>query len=141
MACIGIIAPSYGEDHRPPAAAIAGHPVHRPESSARSTSGSGGAWWMGPSGVVLVLAAVGGASWAARRYKLLPVREAGWLQVVARVPLSPRQSVYAVRAGDRVLILGTGAGGPPSLLADCPGSDFPDLAPSRPTIPRPGGAG
>ncbi len=123
--------PARGEDHRPPTAAIAGHPIQRPDPSTRSAVKSASGWWLGPAGVVLLLGVVASASWAARRYQLLPAREAGWLEVVGRVPLSPRHTVYAVRAGDRMLIVGTGAGGAPTLLANWPGSETP--------ITRPGG--
>jgi hypothetical protein len=38
--------------------------------------------------------------------------------VVGRVSLSPRHSIFLVRAGERVLLIGTGNQGAPSLLGE-----------------------
>ena len=40
------------------------------------------------------------------------------VRVLARVPLESRKSLYVIRAGDRVLLIGTGEAGPPTLLAE-----------------------
>jgi len=86
----------------------------RPEAT-----GSGG-WWLGTAGIALALAVCGWASAAAKRG--LPrggVSAAGLgLRVVGRTSLSPRHTVYLLRAGDRVLIVGTGPQGSPSLLGE-----------------------
>jgi flagellar biogenesis protein FliO len=47
-----------------------------------------------------------------------PRDNAGLLRVVGRVPLSPRHSIYLVRAGERTLLIGTGAQGAPTLLGE-----------------------
>ena len=38
------------------------------------------------------------------------------MQVVGRVSLSPKHSIYMVRAGQRTLLIGTGSQGAPALL-------------------------
>jgi hypothetical protein len=38
--------------------------------------------------------------------------------VVGRLSLSSRHSIFVVRAGERVLLIGTGSQGAPSLLGD-----------------------
>src|SRR5271157_267599 len=43
---------------------------------------------------------------------------AGSLRVVGRVSLSSRHSIFLVRAGERVLLIGTGSQGAPSLLGE-----------------------
>ena len=98
------------------------------DASAHASSGGSGGWWFGTAGIALALAAFGGVAAASRRF--LPAREgsgSGSLRVVGRVALSAKQSVYLVRAGDRVLILGGGGQGPPSLLGE-----MTDPAPARP---------
>jgi flagellar protein FliO/FliZ len=42
------------------------------------------------------------------------------VEVLARVPLEPRKSLYVVRAAGRVLLIGTGEGGAPALIAELP---------------------
>ena len=93
------------------------------------TDGQGGApWWFGPTGVVVILAAGGWASLAARKY--LPANATAaqtGLRVLGRTALSPKHSVYLLKAGDRVLIVGTGPQGAPSLLGEM------DLEPGPPS--------
>jgi flagellar protein FliO/FliZ len=109
-------------DESPPTAAIS-----RPDSSHRalapprsktggSTSESSGGWWMGSVVAASALAVFGGVSLASKRF--LPNRESGPLQVVGRSSLSPKHSVYLLRVGDRVLIVGTGPQGAPSTLGE-----------------------
>jgi len=40
------------------------------------------------------------------------------VRVLRRIALEPRKNLYLVQAGKRVLLIGTGEGGPPSLLAE-----------------------
>jgi flagellar biogenesis protein FliO len=40
------------------------------------------------------------------------------VRVLARIPLEARKSLYVVRAGERVLLIGTGEAGPPALIAE-----------------------
>jgi hypothetical protein len=105
----------------------------RPESA-----GSGG-WWAGTAGVALALAGCGWLSVTARRY--LPrsgASAAGFgLRVVGRTSLSPRHTVYLLRAGDRVLIVGTGPQGSPSLLGELDGPPDPDSDPDAGPAPAP----
>lgn len=80
-----------------------------------SAQGSGG-WWLGTVGIALALALFGGISLATRRY--LPQHASGPLRVVGRTSLSPKHTVYLLKAGDRVLIVGAGPQGAPSLLGE-----------------------
>ncbi len=70
-------------------------------------------------GVALALAFIGWGSVAARRYvpqgASAPLAA---LRVVGRTSLSPRHSVYLLDVGGRVLIVGTGPQGAPSLLGE-----------------------
>ena len=140
----GMLAPvlsarSVRADRVPPTTAIAapnpsGRLPFRPrEASVRRTEVSEGAggWWLGTAGIALALALFGGISLASRRY--LPQREGGPLRVVGRTSLSPKQAVYLLRVGDRVLLIGAGPGGPPSLLGE-----LTDPAELRRLAPRPG---
>ena len=57
--------------------------------------------------------------WLARRGGLGRLAQGGHgITVLARVPLEARKSLYVVRAGRRLLLLGTGEAGPPALLAE-----------------------
>ena len=93
------------------------------------TVGDSSRWWVGTAGVALALALFGAGSLAARR--LLPRAVDGplLLRVVGRASLSPRHSVALLRAGDRILIVGTGPQGPPALLGEWtdPAPTIPDL--------------
>lgn len=87
--------------------------VHRGVDGAASS----GSWWLGTAGIALALALCGGISVASKRY--LPGRTGGGaLRVVGRASLSPKQAVYLVAIGERILIVGAGAQGPPSLLGE-----------------------
>jgi len=127
----GMLAPALSArpvraDRVPPTTAIAAPaadpPGRRPfrprEASVPRTQASGGAggWWLGTAGIALALALFGGISLASRRYG--PQREGGPLRVVGRTSLSPKQAVYLLRVGDRVLLIGAGSQGPPSLLGE-----------------------
>lgn len=85
-----------------------------PESAPRGPGSSG--WWLGSAGITLVLAICGAICVAARKY--WPQESAGSLRVVGRVSLSSRHSIFLVRAGERVLLIGTGSQGAPSLLGE-----------------------
>jgi|GEM_PF-1011381 len=85
------------------------------KSSKRSELTTG--WWFGTGGIAIALAVCGGLSLAARKY--LPGRDPSTLlRVIARTHLSSKHSVYLLEVGDRVLIVGTGAQGAPSLLGE-----------------------
>jgi len=83
--------------------------ARRPESSST--------WWLGTGGIALALAAVGGLSVASKRF-LSPRNSANALRVLGRTSLSPKHSVYLLEVGQRILIIGTGAQGAPSLLGE-----------------------
>ncbi len=85
-----------------------------PESAPRGPGSSG--WWLGSAGITLVMAVCGAICVAARKYR--PRESAGSLRVVGRVSLSSRHSIFLVRAGERVLLIGTGSQGAPSLLGE-----------------------
>ncbi len=97
-----------------------GHPwqpgsvARTPESAPGGTGSSG--WWLGSAGITLVLAVCGAVCVAARKY--WPQESAGSVRVVGRVSLSSRHSIFLVRAGERVLLIGTGGQGAPSLLGE-----------------------
>jgi flagellar biogenesis protein FliO len=73
---------------------------------------------MGTAGIALALAAFGGMSIAARKF--LPQSESGPVRVLGRTSLSPKHAVYLLKAGDKVLIVGTGPQGSPTLLGEMP---------------------
>jgi flagellar protein FliO/FliZ len=127
-------APAIAEGPASPSASDAvRHPITpHPKigRSSGSTPASSGAWWAGTAGIALVLAAFGGISVAARRY--LPKTETGSLRVVGRTSLSPKHSVYLLQAGDRVLIVGTGPQGSPTLLGEMP----PETTTATPRVAR-----
>jgi flagellar biogenesis protein FliO len=72
--------------------------------------------WSGMACVALALIVCGGAAVWARR--LGPRAAAGAVQVIGRVSLSPKHSVYLLRVGRRVLVLGAGPQGPPALITE-----------------------
>jgi flagellar biogenesis protein FliO len=125
-----------------PVAALPARPVgapsflaRRPEAGEKGASGS--SWWLGPIGVSLVLVGAVAAGWAARRGGLVPPgREPGpEPKVIGRASLTPRQAVYTVRVGDRILLVGTGPNAAPSLLGDWIEPPVAAPEPLVPTIP------
>ena len=149
------LSPRARADHVPPTAAI------RPPSAsatdrqpfaprgasarrgAKGPEGSSG-WWLGTGGIALALALCGGISVASKRY--LPSRNAtSQMRVVGRTVLSPKHSVYLLEVGQRVLIVGTGAQGAPSLLGELTDPIERDglstSQPSGPTVSVPLGPG
>lgn len=107
-------------------------PLRRASTSRGGESaGHGGGWWLGTAGVALALAVVGGLSVVSRRFGPASQLGAPGLRVVGRTSLSPRHAVYLVRAGDRVLVLGTGPQGPPSLLGELDDEPAPGPVPSE----------
>lgn len=124
--------PGAAVAHAPPVAAINAPPARRKFPArgavAASRSGEGGSrpgaegqggWWFGTAGVALALAVVGWGSVAARRYAA-PRGAAGpvAMRVVGRTSLSPKLTVYLLDVGGRVLILGAGPQGAPTLLGE-----------------------
>jgi flagellar protein FliO/FliZ len=94
------------------------HPIPPREGGRISgTNGGAGTWWLGTAGIALALAAVGAISVAARRAQQA-TGGPGHFEVVAKVHLNPRHTVYLLRAGERVFIIGTGTQGSPALLGE-----------------------
>ena len=96
----------------------------RGESRASRSASSEG-WWPGMAAIALILAICGGITVVARRFA--PRSAAGAVHVVGRVSLSPRHSVYLLRVGRKVLLVGAGPQGPPSLISEL--DDVPDSPP------------
>jgi len=97
-------------------------------SSPAWASGSDG-WYLVMSGITLALAICGGVVVAARRFSSQGA--AGEIRVVSRVSLSPKHTVYLLRVGRRVLLVGAGPQGAPSLI-----SELDDLAEIEPNPHR-----
>ncbi len=57
----------------------------------------------------------------------------GRVRVLERVPLDGRRSLYLIEVGERVLLVGAGDGGAPSLLTELDPSELPPL-PERPGL-------
>jgi flagellar protein FliO/FliZ len=92
----------------------------------RPDGAGSGSWWVGGAGVAVALAVCGWLSVAAKRYRPGGVAGAAGLRVVGRTSLSPKHTVYLLQAGDRVLIVGTGPQGAPSLLGEMPTANEAD---------------
>lgn len=135
-----------GEDRLPPQLASAapalepGAPPPRPFPPRGSVVRRGGersettgGWWLGTAGIALALAVCGGISLATRGgWRWSQVSTAGTLRVVGRTSLSPRHTIHLLSVGRRVLIVGTGPQGAPSLLGELTDpDDLQRLAPQR----------
>jgi Flagellar biosynthesis protein, FliO len=83
--------------------------------------------------IALVLAIVGGLATVARRF--MPRPSTSTVQVVGRTNLSPKHSVYLLQVGRRVLLVGTGPQGAPSLI-----SELDEIPESRPDARREDGS-
>jgi flagellar biogenesis protein FliO len=95
-------------------------------------AGKSGGWWFGTAGIALALALFGGISLASRRF-LPQASSGGFLGVVGRASLSPKHTVYLLKVGERVLILGAGSQGAPTLLGELTEpADLQRFAPRRP---------
>jgi len=62
--------------------------------------------------------------WGARRGMGIGMGR-GRVRVIDRVPLDARRSLYLVQIGERVLLVGAGDGGSPSLLLEIEASELP----------------
>jgi flagellar biogenesis protein FliO len=60
-----------------------------------------------------------GARWLSQRgFGVAQPGPAASLRVLRRIALEPRKHLYVVQVGTRVLLVGTGEGGPPTLLVE-----------------------
>ena len=100
-------------------------------SGARPAGESTGGWWYGTAGVALALALIGWGSVASHRYLPRVGSGAVPLRVVGRTSLSPKHTVYLLEVGDRVLILGAGPQGAPSVLGEL--TDLDRMAAASPS--------
>jgi flagellar biogenesis protein FliO len=98
--------------------------LRRLASNARP-SGSDG-WYLGMAAITLALALCGGIVAAARR--LSSQSAVSEIRVIARACLSPRHTVYLLRVGRRVMMVGAGPQGAPSLI--CELNDHLDVEPN-----------
>ncbi|MFI5458906.1 MAG: flagellar biosynthetic protein FliO [Isosphaerales bacterium] len=88
--------------------------LRRASSGARAGGSEG--WYLGMAGITLALAVCGGVVATARRFSSQGT--AGEIRVVSRVSLSPKHTIYLLRVGRRVLLVGTGPQGAPSLISE-----------------------
>lgn len=128
LAVLVLLAPcgrTYGEDR--PSGAVQNEPERRaspPRGSIARGAGAAGrsegtaGWWVGTGAVALALAACGWLSLLARRYRPGVAVGSQAMRVVGRTSLSPKHSVYLLEVDGRVLIVGAGSQGAPSLLGE-----------------------
>jgi hypothetical protein len=137
LACGTLPSPALAD---PPPAALGRptpeglHPVSpRPLGQVAGNGDHSGWMWRGTIGIALALAAIGWIGVASRRCLPRDRDASGELKVIGRVRLAPGHAVHLLRAGDRVLVIGTGPGGAPALLGEWPeGAVAPRPGPDRP---------
>ncbi len=95
--------------------------------SRKSQAAGPDGWWLGMGGMALALAICGAIGIVARRFS--PRAANGAIQVVGRVSLSPKHTVYLLRVGQRVLLVGAGPQGAPALLGE-----LDDLSEASPNL-------
>jgi flagellar biogenesis protein FliO len=78
------------------------------------------------AGITLVLAVCGVVVAAVRR--LSSQGPAAAIRVVSRLSLSPKHSVYLLRVGRRVLLVGAGPQGAPTLISEL--DDLTEIEPN-----------
>lgn len=120
LAALGADEPRGRADALVRPASVAPGPLGRPARTPPGGAPSGASWAWPAIGMALAFAGLGCASWAARRRGAGEARGAGSVRVIGRTYLAPKQAVHLVQAGGRLLIVGTGPGGPPSLLSTLP---------------------
>lgn len=88
----------------------------KPAPRARLGSDLGNSAWI--STVILALGLCVIVGMAATARKLAPAGGSRKLRLIGRVGLSPKHSVHVLQVGRRVLLLGAGPQGAPTLLAE-----------------------
>ncbi len=85
---------------------------------------------------LLALAAVCLLAWVAlrwaSRFGFGKGGQGGRIEILERVALDPRRSLYLVKLGDRVLLVGAGDGGAPSLIKELDESELPEPVAGEP---------
>jgi Flagellar biosynthesis protein, FliO len=94
-----------------------------------SRPGGSDPWSLSMLTVTLALAVLGGVVAVGRRY--LPQAPGVGMQVVGRVSLSPKHTVYMLRVGRRVLLVGAGPQGSPALISELDEIDEIESEPAR----------
>jgi flagellar protein FliO/FliZ len=85
---------------------------------------------------LLALAAVSVLAWVVLRWAAKRGARFGSssrVKVLERAGLDARRSLYLVEVGERVLLVGVGDGGPPSLLTEIDPATLPEPAPPAAT--------
>jgi flagellar protein FliO/FliZ len=126
-------------DRSPPSVGVKSGPRPDDNRAARATlfhrlakgSRPGGSdpWSLGMIGVTVGLAVLGGIVAVSRRF--LPQTAGVGMHVVGRVSLSPKHTVYMLRVGRRVLLVGAGPQGSPSLITELDDLGEIDAEPPR----------
>ncbi len=84
------------------------------------------AWWEYSKVLILLGLLVAGASWLVRNAGKLPGGRGGGavgsMAVLAQLPLEPRKTIYLVRVGEEVLVVGAADNGLSLLKALPPGA-------------------
>jgi flagellar protein FliO/FliZ len=87
-----------------------------------ATAGGAGGLLRVSIALLVVLAAVLGTAWLARRVRGLTAAGNGGLEILSQLPLGARERAVLIRVGDRQLLLGVGSGGVRTLhVLDAPG--------------------
>jgi hypothetical protein len=82
--------------------------------------------YLGTAGITLALAICGGIIAAARRFSARG--SVGGIRIVSRANLSQKHTVYLLQVGRRLLLVGTGPQGAPSLIGEI--DDSPEIEPN-----------
>ena len=101
----------------------------RPTARPRISGELGSAAWVSTAVLAVGLCVIVGM--AAMSRKFASPAGARQARLVGRVALSPRHSVHLLQVGRRVLLLGTGPQGAPTLLAELDPIDDAPISPSR----------
>jgi flagellar biogenesis protein FliO len=119
-----VLAQDAGADDR----AKAGRTIAAERSRKASQAPVSQAWWLGTTVMILALGGAGALCMAARKQGSHGATVK--LQIVGRVHLPPRHAVFAVKAGGRTLLIGTGPQGGPTLLGELDDEPAETLAPT-----------
>jgi hypothetical protein len=84
--------------------------------SSNAREGGSDGWYVGLAGIALALAVCGAIVAVASRFSARS--SAGAIHIVSRAGLTPKHTVYLLRVGRRVLLVGVGPQGAPSLISE-----------------------